>query len=243
MTTPESEFAVESDAEVEPATVSFQAQSEFHEVPLGVGVDEETLDEQLREFSRDYWGDREDWEPLRRMFAAMQAANSEQLAASGAIYQAMGVFPIAGSADEDAPARISRCTLLVSVRELDNPDPEVTAAGIAETLAHGSDGGESQLVSLPVGPAVVHVAGQRAVWEREDGEQERFLVRIEVWIPFPAENRLLLVCLSTSDVQDLHLYQAVLADIADTITFGNPEPAEETAAAVPATRSAVSDFD
>lgn len=48
-------------------------------------------------------------------------------------------------------------------------------------------------------------------------------MRIEVWMPFPQENRLLLLCLSTADAQDIYHYQAVLADIADTITFGDAE--------------------
>jgi hypothetical protein len=37
------------------------------------------------------------------------------------------------------------------------------------------------------------------------------------------DDRLLLLCLSTADVQDLFHYQAVLADIADTITFGDAD--------------------
>ncbi|MFI5757333.1 hypothetical protein [Streptomyces sp. NPDC051569] len=203
-------------------------------------VDEETLDEQMRTFSRAYWGEREEWEPLRRVFAAMQTANSQQLAADGAIYQAMGIFPRAGTADDSTVSeRVSHCTLLVSIRDIDNPDPGVAAAGVAETLSRTDDGGEAQLIALPAGPAVVHIAGQRVMWRLDEGERERFLVRIEVWIPFPAENRLLLLCLSTSDVGDLHLYQAVLADIADTVTFGDAPQADDTT--VEATPS-LSDF-
>ncbi|MFF3343248.1 hypothetical protein [Streptomyces flavidovirens] len=212
----------------EPTTaVSFQAQQEFYEIPLGIGVEEEVLDEQMREFSRDHWGDREEWEPLRRMFAGMHTANAQQLASGGAIYQAMGVFPLGGTTNgSQPPERISRCTLLVSVRELDNPDPTVSVAGITEALSRTNDGGETQLVSLPAGPAVLNIAGSRAVWDLAEGEQERFLIRIELWLPFPTENRLLLFCLSTSDVEDLFMYQAVLADIADTIAFGDTGHAE-----------------
>ncbi|MBT2493775.1 hypothetical protein J7E96_35840 [Streptomyces sp. ISL-96] len=220
------------------AALSFQVQQEFHETPLGAGVAEEVLDEQMREFSRAYWGDREEWEPLRRMFAGMQTANAQQLASGGAIYQAMGIFPLGGTADgSEPPERVSRCTLLVSVRELDNPDPAVSVAGITEALSRTNDGGETQLVSLPVGPAVLNIAGSRAVWNLADGEQERFLIRIELWLPFPTENRLLLFCLSTSDVEDLFMYQAVLADIADTITFGDTEHAETDAEAEPGLKS------
>lgn len=206
------------------AAFRFEVQPEFHEVPLGIGLDEDTFTERMRAYARDYWGDREDWEPLRRMFTAVHAANAQQLAADGVVYQALGIFPIGGTADgTQAPERVSRCTLLISVRELDNADPALAAAGIVETLASTNDGGEAQLVTLPAGPAVVNVAGSRAVWTLPDGEQERFFVRIELWLPFPQENRMLLFCLSTSDAQDLFHYQAVLADIADTVSFAGTE--------------------
>ncbi|UXY22267.1 hypothetical protein N8I84_28910 [Streptomyces cynarae] len=206
----------------ESVAFRFQAQPEFHEVPLGIGIDEDALDEQMRSFARDYWGNREDWEPLRRMFAAVHTANAQQLASQGVVYYALGVFPIGGTADGAVPPeRISRCTLLVSTRELDNSNPVVSAAGIAEALAHSNPDGEVQPVRIPAGPAVISIGASRAVWSLPDGgEQERFLVRIELWVPFPADNRLLLFCLSTSDVHDLHRYQAILADIADTISFG-----------------------
>ncbi|MFD7921915.1 hypothetical protein ACFV3R_22135 [Streptomyces sp. NPDC059740] len=207
----------------EPSAVPafrFQLPPEFHEIPLGIDVDEETLDAQMGAFARAYWGEREDLEPLRALTAALYGVNSRQLAEDGAVHSAFGVFPIGGTADgAQPPERISRCSLLVSVRELANPDPALSAAGIAEMLARGRDGGEAVPVGLPAGPAVVHVAGSRSVWERPEGEVETFAVRIELWMPFPDEDRLLLFCISTTDVQDLYLYQAVLADIADTITF------------------------
>ncbi|MFF0084222.1 hypothetical protein ACFYR1_31570 [Streptomyces canus] len=208
-----------------PAAFRFQVQPEFHAIPLGAGDDEKTFDEQMREFARDYWGEQEELEPIRRFTAAMYGANSQQLTADGTLYHALGVFPIGGTVDgSQSPERVSRCTLIVSVRDIDNPDPNLVAAGIAETLDQGKDSGEIQLIALPAGPAVLHIAGSRAVWGLSGGgEQERFFVRIEIWMPFPAEDRLLLVCLSTADVQDLFHYQAVLADIADTITFGDAE--------------------
>lgn len=215
---------VGTESEDTSAAFRFQVQPEFHPIPLGIGVDKETFDEQMRVFVHDYWGEREELEPLRRFTAAMYGVNSEQLAAGGTIYHALGVFPVGGTADgSQPPVRVSRCTLTVSVRDLDNPAPHIAAAGIAETLDKGKDTGEVQLVTLPVGPAVVHVVGSRAVWELPDGEQERFLVRVELWIPFSEEDRLLLLCLSTADVQDFFHYQAVLADIADTVTFGDAE--------------------
>jgi len=206
------------------AALRFLVQPEFHPIPLGAGVEEETFDEQMREFARGYWGEQDELEPIRRVTAAMYGVNSRQLTAGGTVYQAIGIFPIGGTADgSQPPERVSRCTLTVSVRDLDNPAPHIAAAGIAETLDQSSDGGEAQLVTLPAGPAVVHVAGSRAVWTLADGEQERFFVRVELWLPFPEEDRLLLLCLSTADVRDLFHYQAVLADIADTIAFGDAE--------------------
>ncbi|WP_330338328.1 hypothetical protein [Streptomyces sp. NBC_00557] len=224
----------------------FQVQPEFHEVPLGIGQDEDTFDERLRQFARDYWGEREDLEPLRALTAAMYGANAERLVEGGAVYNALGVFPVGGGRDGSGPPeRISRATLTVSVRELGNPDPHLTAAGIAETLdkaAGNGEAGEVQPVSLPAGPAVVHIAGSRAVWDLPeaaapdaDDEREQYFVRIEVWLPFPRDDRLLLLCLSTPDVQDLFHYQAVLADIAHTITFGD---AEEPAPSLTTTSSA-----
>lgn len=227
---PVPEVAADSD---EPVAFSFQTQPEFHEVPLGLGLDEDALDEQMRSFARDYWGDREDWEPLRRMFAAIHAANAHELASQGVVYHALGIFPIGGTADGTTPPeRISRCTLLVSTRDLENLNPAVSAAGIGEALTHSNSDGEVQLVRIPAGPAVINIGGSRAVWALPDeGEQERFLVRIELWVPFPAENRLLLFCLSTSDVEDLQRYQAILADIADTIFFGDIGQGQDTTAA------------
>ena len=52
----------------------FQVQPEFHPVPLGIGEDEDTLHERLRRFSHDYWGEREDLEPLRRLTTAAYSA-------------------------------------------------------------------------------------------------------------------------------------------------------------------------
>lgn len=214
----------------------FRVQQQFHEIPLALGVDEEVLDERMRDFARDYWGEGEELEPVRRMFAALHAANAQQLALEGVVYQALGIFPIGGTADgSQPPERISRCSLLVSVRELDNPNPELTAAGIAESLTRSDDGGETHLVTLPAGPAVVHVAGSRAVWDLPEGKQERYFVRIEVWLPFPDDDKVLLMTLSTADCEDLFRYQAVLADIAETVTFGDAEPDEagqDTEAAV-----------
>jgi hypothetical protein len=208
-----------------PAAFRFQVQQEFHAIPLGTSGDEETFDEHMRKFARDYWGDQEELEPIRRSTAAMYGVNSQQLTADGTVYHALGIFPIGGTADgSQPPERVSRCTLSVSVRDLENPDSHLVAAGIAETLDRGNESGEIQLIDLPAGPAVLHITGSRAVWGLSDGgEQERFFVRIEIWMPFPGEDRLLLVCLSTADVQDLFHYQAVLADIADTITFGDIE--------------------
>ncbi|WP_326578738.1 hypothetical protein OG889_17150 [Streptomyces sp. NBC_00481] len=224
-----------------PPAVRFQVQREFHAVPLGMGADEVTFDAQLRRFARDYWGADEDLEPLRKLTTAMYAANTENLVEGGAVYNALGVFPIGGTADDsEPPERISRATLTVSVRDLLNPDPHFTATGIAEALDKAGDGGEIQLISLPAGPAVVRVAGSRALWELpggeagEEGELERFFVRIEVWVPFPGEDRLLLLCLSTADVEDLFHYQAVLADIADTVAFGEAEAPTAGAEAAPA---------
>lgn len=223
-----------SDTNVPPA-FRFDVPQEMHEVPLGIKedgtelTDEKTLDDEMREFSRAYWGDEAEREPLRQLMAAMEAANAEQLRESGAVYHAAGVFPIGGSADGSRrPERISRCTLVISVRELENPAPQLAAAGIAEYLEHANDGGEVQQIDLPAGPAVVHLAAQRMVWNleqrssegEEGGELEHFSLRIEVWIPFPDQDRVLLFCLSTTDSQDLYLYQGVLADIAESITFG-----------------------
>ncbi|WP_199815661.1 hypothetical protein [Streptomyces griseus] len=210
----------------------FQVPSEFHAVPLGLGDDEDAFDARVRQFARDYWGEREDLEPLRKVTTAMYAANAQNLVEGGTVYNALGIFPVGGSADgSEPPERVSRATLTISVRDLDNPDPHFTASGIAEALDKAGQGGEVQLVSLPVGPAVVHIAGSRAVWELPEeegpGQQERFFVRIEVWVPFPDENRLLLLCLSTADVQDLFHYQSVLADIADTVAFGEDDDEDE----------------
>ncbi|MFJ6854379.1 hypothetical protein ACIQM3_28320 [Streptomyces sp. NPDC091271] len=205
----------------------------------------EAFHERLREFARDYWGEREDLEGLRRLTTVMYAANAQTLVEGGTVYNACGVFPIGGTADGfQPPERHSRATLTVSVRELANPHPHLTAAGIAESLdkAAGNDeSAETQPVSLPAGPAVVRIAGSRAAWDLPDGEQECFFVRIEVWLPFPDDDRLLLLCLSTADVQDLHFYQAVLADIADTVVFGasnQPEAAETTVLSAPSPFSA-----
>lgn len=227
-------------AGAEPAAaLSFAVQPEFHAVPLGIGEDEDAVDERLRRFARDYWGEREDLEPLRGLTRAMYAANAQTLVAGGAVYHALGFFPIGGTADgSEPPERISRASLTVSVRELDNPDPHLTAAGIAEALDKDPAGGEVQPVTLPAGPAVVRVAGSRAVWELEEGEHEQYFVRIEVWLPVPGEDRVLLLCLSTPDVQDLFRYQAILADIADTVAFGDtgaggPAPVTAGAGASP----------
>ena len=230
------EAVAAGEADTAPPAFRFQVQPEFHAVPLGIGEDEDALDEQLRQFARDYWGEREELEPLRALTAAMYEANARDLVAGGAVYNALGIFPIGGSPDgSEPPERISRATLTVSVRELENPDPHLTAAGIAEVLDKGTENGEAgevQPVTLPAGPAVVRIAGSRAVWElpEPEGEQEQFFIRIEVWLPFPEDDRLLLLCLSTPDVQDLYRYQAVLADIADTIAFGEADaPAADEA--------------
>ncbi|MFF1719531.1 hypothetical protein [Streptomyces sviceus] len=239
---PAPDIGVERQTDSEPASSAFrfQVQPEFHEIPLGAGADETALDEQMVAFARDYWGGQEEREPLRALTAALYGVNSRHLVSEGAVFNAMGVFPVGGGEDGSKSAeRVSRCTLLVSVQDLDNPDPVLAAAGIAETLARSKHGGHVLPVRLPAGPAVVHVAGTRMVWELADGEQERFSVRIEIWLPFPGEDRVLVMSLSTADVHDLYMYQAVLADIADTITFddsGADRPEDPSVA--PATAAA-----
>ncbi|CAM5402363.1 hypothetical protein [Streptomyces canus] len=218
----------EPDAEVAAPAFRFQVQPEFHEIPVGIGADEAAFDAQMAAFAEGYWGGQEEREPLRALTAALYGANSRHLASEGAVYSAMGVFPVGGSEDgSEPPERVSRCTLLVSVQDLSNPDPMLAAAGIAETLAQTKDGGDVLPVRLPAGPAVVHVAGTRMVWELPDGEQERFAIRVEIWLPFPDEDRVLLMALSTADVQDVYMYQAILADIADTVTFDAGEGARQ----------------
>ncbi|MFC3346741.1 hypothetical protein ACFOOM_04675 [Streptomyces echinoruber] len=218
-----------------PPAFRFQVPPEFHAIPLGIGEDETGFAEQLRQFAHDYWGEDEKREPLRRLTAALYAANAEQLVAGGTVYSALGIFPMGGGPDgSEPPERVSRATLTVSVRDLENPDPHLTAAGIAEALdkaAGNGDAGEVQPIDLPAGPAVVRVTGSRAVWELPEGDQERFFVRIEVWLPFPDEDRVLLLCLSTPDVQDLFHYQAVLADIAYSVTFGGADAPVDAGAA------------
>jgi len=194
-----------------PTAFRFRVGPEFHAVPL----DEDAVDE-MRRFAHDYWGEREELAPLRALTEALYEENARMLTEGGAVYNALGVFPLDGT-----PERVGRATLTVGVRELDNPDPLLTATGIARTLERS---GEAQLISLPAGPAVVHITGSRAVWDLPEGEREQYFVRVEVWLPFPAEDRLLLLCLSTPDVQDLRHYQAVLADIAGTVAFGEPAP-------------------
>ncbi|MEV6260698.1 hypothetical protein AB0M42_08085 [Streptomyces sp. NPDC051784] len=241
MTLPHGSPAADTDGDGPvPQAFSFHVQPEFHAVPLGLGEDTEAFQERLQDFARDYWGELQGLEVLRRLTTAMYAANAQTLVEGGTVYNAIGVFPIGGSADgAQPPERHSRATLTISVRDLANPDPHLTAAGIAESLdkAVGSgEGAETQLVTLPAGPAVVRIAGSRAAWDLPDGEQECFFVRIEVWLPFPDDDRLLLLCLSTADVQDLHFYQAVLADIADTVSFGaddQPEAADTTLPSTP----------
>src|SRR4051812_35600671 len=84
----------------------FQVQQEFHEIPLGIGVDEDTFNEQMIGFSRDYWGEQEEREPVRMLTAALHGANSRHLAAEGAVYNAFGVFPVVGSTeDSESPER------------------------------------------------------------------------------------------------------------------------------------------
>ncbi|MDH6567409.1 hypothetical protein M2160_002430 [Streptomyces sp. SAI-117] len=219
---PEPDAGADGHENPEPASPAFrfEVQPEFHEIPLGANPDDAPLDEQMVAFARDYWGGQAEREPLCALTAALYSVNSRHLVSEGAVYYAMGVFPVGGGEDgSKSQERVSRCNLLVSVQELNNPDPVLAVAGIAETLARRKDGGDVQPVRLPAGPAVVHIAGTRMVWESADGEQERFSVRIEIWLPFPDEDRVLLMCLSTTDVQDLYMYQAVLADIADTIAF------------------------
>jgi hypothetical protein len=221
-----------------PPAFRFQVQPEFHTDPLGIGEDEDAFDKRMRHFARDYWGEREDLEPLRLLTKAMYATNAQDLIAGGAVYNALGISPIGGTADgAESPERVSRAALTVSVRELDNPDPHLTAAGVAEALDRAGGGGEVQLIALPAGPAVVHIAGSRAMWELPEGEQERFFVRIEVWLPFPGEDQLLLLCLSTADAQDLFHYQAILADVADTVSFGATEEPEVEKALASTARS------
>lgn len=225
---PESSTEGQAEAGLAAPAFRFQVQPEFHEIPLGRGTDEFAFDAQMAAFASDYWGGQEEREPLRVLTAGLYGANSRHLASEGAVYSAMGVFPVGGSADgSERPERVSRCTLLVSVQDLDNPDPMLAAAGIAETLARSNDGGDVMPVRLPAGPAVVHVAGTRMVWELSDGTPERFSIRIEIWLPFPDEDRVLLMSLSTADVQDLYMYQAILADIADTVTFGAGDGAHQ----------------
>ncbi|MFI9170752.1 hypothetical protein [Streptomyces lincolnensis] len=180
-------------------------------------------------------GTEEDLRETRNVVAALHAAHAAELWETGVIYQAVGVVPVPeGERDE---FRLSRCTLLLSVRDLPAADdPEVRVAGVAEVLAAADDGGEVLVVDLPAGPGVVHLAAQRMVWrtdpETDAGtgtEVERYSLRLEVWIPLPGTAKVLLLCLTTTHVQDLPTYQDILAEIAESVRVGEEESAARPA--------------
>ncbi|MGA5584557.1 hypothetical protein ACPCIY_26145 [Streptomyces thermodiastaticus] len=208
----------------------FQIPSEFHEIPLAIGNDESAHERQLEQFAQGYWGGRDDLAPLRELTKTLYAVTTQDLVAGGTVYSAFGIYPMGGDLNgSQPPERISRATLTISVREMENPDPYFTAAGIAETLekAPDTEGSEVQPVSLRAGPAVVRIVGSRMVWELQEGDLERFSVRIEVWLPFPHDDKVLLLCMSTPDVEDLLHYQGILADIANSVRFGEDSPTNQ----------------
>ncbi|TSB22437.1 hypothetical protein [Streptomyces benahoarensis] len=208
----------------------FRVPQGFHEVPLGVTP--EAHAELLQEFAREYWGQGAELEPLRAMTGALYGAARQALAAQGVRYQAVGVFPrrefVEGRTgipgEEGEPLPYVRNTLLATVRDLNSPDQDLAAAGIAELLFRQYPDDEVVRVSLPAGPAVLHLAASRLLWGGPDTPDQlagtvRTTVRLELWIPFPSGDRILLLALTTPDTGDLDTHQALLAEVASTVEF------------------------
>ena len=219
----------------------------------------EDFSDRMLGFAEESVGMEEELDETRKVVAALHAAHAAELWETGVIHQAVGVVPMPeGERDE---FRLSRCTLLLTVRDLPAADdPEARVAGVAEVLAAADDGGEVLVVDLPVGPGVVHLAAQRMVWQTDtetgtytgtevEVEVERYSLRLEVWIPLPGTAKVLLLCLTTTHVQDLPVYQDILAEIAESIRVGEAEPKTQQAdssdtelAAASATRSSLDSF-
>ncbi|MFG2227680.1 hypothetical protein [Streptomyces sp. NPDC048644] len=211
----------------------FRVPHGFHEVPLGVTP--EAHAQLLQEFAQDYWGDDEGLAPLRAMTGALYGAARHALAAQGVRYQAVGIFPRAAdtqrdgeheepSDEQDKPLPYARNSLLAAVHDLESRDPDLAAAGIAETLFRQHPDDEVVRVDLPAGPAVLHAAASRLLWDGPDAPEQladtvRTTARLELWIPFPSGDRILLLTLTTPDTEDLDTHQALLAEVAGTVEF------------------------
>ncbi len=148
-----------SGTEAQQPPLYFQVPEGFYDIPLDASSAEE-WDHRVVELTGRIWPGGTEFQ--RDMTAAVYAGLAEDLAREGIDY--------AGLALVDMEGRLSMGTLLVYVREMANPSPDVTAESVAEMLSAEDPDRAVDMLSLPCGPAVLTAEGLEAELSSAAGE-------------------------------------------------------------------------
>ncbi|MER6016021.1 hypothetical protein [Streptomyces bluensis] len=123
--------------------------------------------------------------------------------------------------DETPDGRMTTASLLARLDPLDEPDAELSARGLFETLSVKPNNTVEE-IRVPAGPGVLVLCG--VTWQsdpQDDTAPSLPLARADVFLPLPRMGRLLVLSLTTPSLPDLPFYVALLSKTAHDLTVSS----------------------
>ncbi|MFF3820053.1 hypothetical protein ACFYYD_26255 [Streptomyces bluensis] len=123
--------------------------------------------------------------------------------------------------DETPDGRMTTASLLARLDPLDEPDAELSARGLFETLSVKPNNTVEE-IRVPAGPGVLVLCG--LTWQsdpQDDTAPSLPLARADVFLPLPRMGRLLVLSLTTPSLPDLPFYVALLSKTAHDLTVSS----------------------
>lgn len=197
--------------------IEFAPPEDFHDLPLLLPP--EAFDAALLGLAAKIWSGGTAFQ--REATAMAYGQMVQALEADGTLYAAVGLF-------ETEAEEVSLANLLARVERARSDRPEIVAASLHETLSL-EDHRDVHRVDLNCGPAVVSFHAT----EFGGGQVENSVAfaHIELYVPSPFGEDILIITLSTPSLAELPVYVGLMARLGDTIRFAK----ENTRVSVPAT--------
>ncbi|MDO0937032.1 hypothetical protein QQY66_36935 [Streptomyces sp. DG2A-72] len=120
--------------------------------------------------------------------------------------------------DETPDGRMTTASLLARLDPLDEPDAELSARGLFESLSVNENNSVEQ-IRVPAGPGVLVLCGLQ--WQsdpQDDTAPSLPLARVDVYLPLPRMGRLLVLSLTTPSLPNLPFYVSLLSKSAHDLT-------------------------
>jgi hypothetical protein len=187
----------------------------FHS--LGLDLDGEERMEQLWAISERIW-------PTGTDFQREVAFHSYREMADHAL--AENSFYAGFCLDEAPDGRLTTASLLARLDPLDEPDAELSARGLFESLSV-NDNNSVEQIRVPAGPGVLVLCGLE--WQsdpQDDTAPSLPLARADVYLPLPRMGRLLVLSLTTPSLPDLPFYVSLLSKSAHDLTVSSGTAAD-----------------